>query len=349
MNVVPRRFGLGLIVVPVLALMATACGGEGTATEGGDGAAEEAGALVIYSGRDQELIDPLIEQMREATGLEIDVRYGDTAQMANQIVTEGENTNADLFIAQDAGALGLLVQEGALADLPAEVTDLVPEQYRDAGDQWVGISGRSRVIVVDPADVDEVPDSVLDLTDPEWEGRVGIAPTNASFQAFVTGLRVIEGEDAARQWLDDMVANDVQTFENNRSMLDALESGDIDLSLNNHYYWYERVKEQGADAVTSEVHYLPAGDAGGLVNVAGAGITADAANPEGALTALEFLLGEEAQTYFTQETSEYPLVAGVPLGEGLEELDSLEQPNIDLSDLHSLDETVEMLREAGLE
>lgn len=347
MNTLPQRFKLALVAVPVFALMATACGGDGDDSASGEnGDTDE--AITIYSGRDQELIDPLIDMMRESTGLEIEVRYGDTAQMANQIQTEGENTNADLFIAQDAGALGLLVQEDLLAELPAEITDQVPAEYQATGGEWVGISGRSRVIAYNPENVDDVPDSVLDLTDPEWEGRVGIAPTNASFQAFVTALRVIEGEEAAEQWLEDMVANDVQTFENNRSMLDGLETGEIDISLNNHYYWYERMKET-PDEVTSELHYLPAGDAGGLVNVAGAAITANAENPEGAQAALEYLLSDEAQSYFTNETSEYPLVDGVELGEGLPEVDSLEQPDIDLSDLHSLDETVEMLREAGLE
>lgn len=347
MNTIPQQFKLALVAVPVFALMAAACGGDGSGgAASGDDDAED--AITIYSGRDEELIEPLIEDMREATGLEIDVRYGDTAQMANQIQTEGDQTNADLFIAQDAGALGLLVQEGLLAELPGDITDQVPDEYQDGNGEWIGLSGRSRVIAYAPDNVDEVPDSVLDLTDPEWEGRVGIAPTNASFQSFVTGLRVIEGDETAEQWLEDMADNDVQLFENNRAMFDGLETGDIDLSLNNHYYWYERLKET-PDEVTSELHYLPVADAGSLVNVAGAAITADAANPEGAQTALEFLIGEEAQTYFTEETSEYPLVDGVPPNEDLEELDSLEQPDIDLTDLHSLDETVEMIREAGLE
>ncbi|GAB3718820.1 extracellular solute-binding protein [Nocardiopsis nanhaiensis] len=347
MNTIPQRFKLALVAVPVFALMAAACGGDGNggAASGDDGAED---AITIYSGRDEELIEPLIGDMREATGLEIDVRYGDTAQMANQIQTEGDQTNADLFIAQDAGALGLLVQEGLLAELPGDITDQVPDEYQDGNGEWIGLSGRSRVIAYAPDNVDEVPDSVLDLTDPEWEGRVGIAPTNASFQSFVTGLRVIEGDETAEQWLEGMADNDVELFENNRAMFDGLETGDIDLSLNNHYYWYERLKET-PDEVTSELHYLPVADAGSLVNVAGAAITADAANAEGAQTALEFLIGEEAQTYFTEETSEYPLVDGVPANEDLEELDSLEQPDIDLTDLHSLDETVEMIREAGLE
>ncbi|RKS06530.1 iron(III) transport system substrate-binding protein [Nocardiopsis sp. Huas11] len=346
MRSIPRRLRLAAVAVPVFALIASACGTDDSEPGGGDASAE---AVTIYSGRDQELIDPVIDMMREATGLDIEVRYGDTAQMANQIVTEGDQTNADLFIAQDAGALGLLVQEGLLAELPAETTDLVAEEYRDGGGRWVGLSGRSRVFAYDPADVEELPDSVLDLTDEEWNGRVGFAATNGSFQAFVTALRVIEGDDVAQQWLEDMAANDVQLYENNRAQLDALENDEIDLSLNNHYYWYERRAEMGEDAVTSELHYLTNGDAGGLVNVAGAGITAGAANPEGAQQALDYLLSEEGQTFFAENTYEYPLVPGIELADGLVELESLQQPDIDLSDLSDLDTSIDMIREAGLE
>lgn len=345
MGALTRRQRFAAIAIPALAVVAAGCG----ADNGGTDDASEDNAITIYSGRDEDLVQPLIDMMAEETGLEIEVRYGDTSQMANQLVEEGERTSADLFLGQDAGALGALVQEGLLAELPPETLDQVAEDFRDDNDHWVGISGRSRVLAYAPDRVEELPDSVLELTDSEWEGRVGIAPTNASFQSFVTALRVIEGEDAARQWLDGMQDNDVQLFENNRAMLDGLENGEIDISLNNHYYWYQRVEEFGADAITAELHYLPGGDAGGLVNVAGAGILASSDNPEGAQTALEYLLSAEAQEYFTQETWEYPLIPGVEVGEGMPELADLEQPDIDLSDLRSLDETMEMIREAGLE
>nr|WP_184080716.1 iron ABC transporter substrate-binding protein [Nocardiopsis mwathae] len=339
-----RHRRLAAVALPAFALVAAGCGGNGDGTD----AASSDDSITIYSGRDEELIQPLIDKMEDETGLKVEVRYGKTAEMAAQLLEEGERTEADLFIAQDAGALGALGEEGMLTDLPDDVLDLVPAEFNADNGQWVGISGRSRVIAYDPRQVDTPPDSVMDLTDDEWKGKVGIAPSNASFQSFVTGLRIIEGDDAAQQWLDDMAGNGVQSYEKNGLMLDALDAGEIAISLNNHYYWYERVKELGEDAVESELHYLPGGDAGALINVAGAGILSSSDSPEQAQKALEYLLSEDAQAYFTTETSEYPLAEGVEPGENLPPLDDLEQPDIDLSDLHTLDETLKMIEESGL-
>lgn len=347
-----RAARFALVAAPTVTLLAAGCGDGGTTASDDSGTTatseEEAGTLTIYSGRDEELVQPILDRLSEETGLELEVRYGDTAELAAQLLEEGDRTEADLYFAQDAGALGALVQAGMFTELPDDILNQVPEIYRATDGTWVGLSGRSRVIVYDPEEIDSPPDSVHDVTDPEWEGLVGVAPTNGSFQAFVTALRVIEGDDAAEQWLEDLQDNDVQLYEGNRDMLDALENGEIALSLNNHYYWYERVKEEGEDAVSSELHYLPGGDPGGIVNVAGAGVLASSDNPEGAQAALEFLLGEEAQQYFTDETSEYPLVEGVESSADLPALDDLEHPDIDLSDLHSLDETLAMLERVGL-
>ncbi|MDS1272638.1 extracellular solute-binding protein [Lipingzhangella sp. LS1_29] len=338
-----RPVHLAAAALPALALLVSGCATDGTADP--DDPDEE--SLTIYSGRGEELVDPLLDQLEEETGYDISVRYGDTAELAAQLLEEGDRTDADLFYGQDAGALGALANEGMLAELPEDITAEVPEEFRASDDTWVGLSGRSRVIAYDPDQVDTPPDRVLDVAGEEYAGEVAIAPTNASFQAFVTALRVIEGEDATEQWLRDLQDNDVQLYDNNRSMLDALEDGEISLSLNNHYYWYERVKED-PDSVTSELHYLPDGDAGALVNIAGAGVLAPSASEDAALEALEYLLTADAQEYFTDETSEYPVVEGTPTLDELPDLDDLEQPDIDLGDLHALDETLELLEEVGL-
>lgn len=283
----PRPVQLTSVALPVLALLLSGCAADGSGETDED-------ALTIYSGRGEELVDPLLDQLEDETGLEVAVRYGDTAELAAQLLEEGERTEADLFFGQDAGALGALAAEGMLTELPTDITEEVPEEFRAADDTWVGLSGRSRVIAYDPQEVDSPPDSVLDVADEEWAGEVAIAPTNASFQSFVTALRVIEGEDTARQWLTDLQDNDAQLYDNNRAMLDALEDGEVSLSLNNHYYWYERIKED-PDSVSSELHYLPDGDAGALVNIAGAGVLAPSANQDAAQEALEYLLTPEAQ------------------------------------------------------
>ena len=244
----------GLLTTSALALGLAACGsGE---TGGTTGAEETAGtgggdnSLTVYSGRDEALVQPLIDRFSEETGIEVEVRYGGTAEMAAQLLEEGENSPADVFLAQDAGALAAVSGEGLLTELPAETTEQVPETYRAEDGTWVGVTGRSRVLVYNEEAVPEaeLPASVFDLTEPEWEGRVGIAPTNASFQAFVTAMRVEHGDERTRQWLDDLAANDPQIREKNGMIVSDVNEGVIDTGLVNHYYLYELAQEEGTPA-----------------------------------------------------------------------------------------------------
>ena len=304
--------------------------------------------LTIYSGREEELVAPLFEKFTAATGIEVEVRYGDSAELAATIAEEGDNSPADVFFAQDPGSLGSV--ESQLAELPVGTLELVDPQFRDADRRWVGTSGRSRVIAYNTETLTaaEVPDSVFDLTDPEWKGRVGIAPTNASFQAFVTAMRFSAGEDATRKWLLDMKANQVREYEKNTPIVEAVASGEIDLGLVNHYYLY-LVKEEQPDA-SVENHFLEAGDPGALVSVAGAGVLASSDQTEDAERFLAYLLSEEGQRFYVDEAeeAEYPLIDGIEPKEGLPLLSELEGPDVDLTGLGAEHEaTIELLRETG--
>lgn len=361
---VRRRHPLALLIAlfAALGLCATACGGgagdaaeetgateEDTASEEGtDAAADDAdGPLTIYSGRNEELVGPLLEQFTEDTGLEVEVRYGETAEVAAQILEEGENTPADVFFGQDAGALGALAQEGVLSALPQDLLDQVDERFRATDDTWVGASGRARVIAynTDTVSEGEVPQSVLELTDPEYEGRVGWAPSNGSFQSFVTAMRVELGEEQARQWLEDMIANDTAVFENNVAIVEAVGRGEIDYGLVNHYYLYRFLEEDPSFPVANN---LPQdGDIGALVNVAGAGVISTTDQRAAAEAFVAYLLSDDAQTYFTEETSEYALAGTVEPPEGLPPLEELETPDVDLAELSDLEGTLQLLRETG--
>jgi iron(III) transport system substrate-binding protein len=338
-----RRLFAAILPVPVLVL--AACG---DSVETGEEVDES--KLVVYSGRQETLVQPIIDEFEEETGIEVSVRYGNTAQLAAQIIEEGDRTPADVYFAQDGGALGALSKEGMLAALPDDLLDTVDPRYRADDGTWIGTSGRARVIVYDPDQLseDEVPDSVFELTDPMWKGKVGIAPSNASFEAFVTAIRVLEGDDVAREWLQGMAANDVQLFDNNVLILNAAEDGVVALGLINHYYWYEQVAEEGLDAVPARLKFLPGGDPGALLNVAGVGVLAASDREDDALRFAEYLLDQNAQTYFAEDTKEYPLIDGIPIAEDLPPLDSLQSPEIDLSDLDTLEETLQMIEEAGL-
>jgi iron(III) transport system substrate-binding protein len=305
------------------------------------------GPLTVYSGRSEELVGPIFEQFTEASGIEVEVRYGDTAELAATILEEGGNSPADVYFGQDAGALGALSGEGRLRELPDDVLEGVEERFRAEDRTWVGVSGRARVLVystdlVDPA---ELPGSVLDLTDERWQGRVGWAPTNGSFQAFVTAMRVELGDEQTRQWLEGMIANDVRVYEKNSPIVEAAGRGEIEVGLVNHYYRYQLGAEDSS--LAAENHFFEGGDVGSLVNIAGVGVLETTDQPQGAEELVAFLLSQEAQTYFADETYEYPLLDGVPADERLPELSTIETPELDLGSLEDLQGTLELLRETG--
>jgi iron(III) transport system substrate-binding protein len=320
------------------ALTLAGCGGGGSDT------------LTIYSGREEELVAPLIEQFETETGTDVEVRYGDSAELAATIAEEGDGSPADVFFAQDPGSLGAVAGEGLLAELPEAALDRVPAHFRDSDGRWVGTSGRSRVIAynTDELSEDEVPDSVFDLTDPRWKGRVGVAPTNASFQAFVTVMRLTQGEEKTRAWLEAMKDNGVRFYEKNLPIVEAVASGEIELGLVNHYYLY-LAREEQPDAPVAN-HFLPGDDPGAFVSTAGVGMLAGTDSREAAERFVEFLLSDDGQRFYTEtaEEAEYPLVAGIPVKEGLPPLDSLGGPKVDYSSLgDELENTLELLNETG--
>lgn len=342
----PRRFLAAVASASVLAALA-ACGGASGAEQEDE---LDTSKLVVYSGRNESLVGPLLEQFQKDTGIQTSVRYGNTAQLAAQLLEEGDRTQADVYFSQDAGALGALDKAGALQELSGDLLNRVQAKYRSNDNRWVGVSARARVIVYDSRKLaaEQVPDSVHDLTDPRWKGKIGVAPSNASFEAFVTAMRVLEGDDRARRWLEGMRANDVQLYDNNVNILDAVEGGRLELGLINHYYWYEEVAEKGAAGVHTKLKFLANGDPGALVNVAGVGVLVGSDHANEARTFVDYLLSKRAQQYFAEETKEYPLIGGVPTTDGLPPLAELQTPKIDLSDLDTLEETLTMIEEVGL-
>ena len=304
--------------------------------------------ITVYSGRQEDLVEDLFEQFEEETGITVDVRYGDSAELAATIAEEGDNTPADVFFAQDAGSLGSVSGEGLLEELPAETLERVDERFRDPESRWVGTSGRVRVVVynTDELSEDELPDSIWDYADSEWQGRIGFAPTNASFQAMVTAMRLEAGDEQTREWLEAIVANDPHLYENNIATVEATAAGEVDVGFVNHYYLYGHLQEQPDDSVDN--HYLEAGDAGALVNVAGAGILASTDKPGMAQQLVDYLLAD-GQEYFATETDEYPLVEGVESDNELPPLTDLHGPDVELGALGGeLEATIELLNSVGL-
>jgi iron(III) transport system substrate-binding protein len=312
-------------------------------------AAFAAETLTVYSGRNERLVGPLYKAFEKKTGIEVKVRYGETPQLTATLQEEGAKSPADVFIAQDAGALGAMSQAGLFQPLPKELLEKVDARFRSEEGLWVGLSGRARVVAYNTKKVkpEALPTSIMGFTDPAWKGRVGWAPTNGSFQAFVTALRLLKGDAEAKKWLEGMKANAPRTYKNNAAIIEALGRGEIDVGFVNHYYLHEAKRDKG-DKLTVANHFLAAGDPGALVNVAGAGILKSSKKTEAARKLIAFLLDTESQQRFAKETFEYPLVSGVEAASALPPLSKVGSPELSLSKLEDLRGTLKLLQEAGV-
>ncbi len=328
-----------------LALLALVLAGAGCGGAGGGGE-DDARRLTLYSGRSEELVGPLYDRFERATGIQVEARYGDSGELAATIGEEGTGSPAEAFFSQDAGALGAVAAGGRLEPLPPELLRRVDARFRDPEGRWMGVSGRARVVAYDtrklrPA---ELPDTIFAFTDPRWRGRMGLAPTNASFQAFVSAMRLAVGDERTRAWLEGIARNRPVLLENNIQTLEAIARGEIEVGFVNHYYMYELRQERPDLPVDN--HFTRPGDPGSLVNVSGIGLLED--SPEARRFA-EFLLDVEGQRYFATDTDEYPLIPGVRPDEALRPLAEIQGPDVRLGQLGAkLPSTVELIREAGL-
>lgn len=338
-----RWLVLSLSLLLLAASALAACGGD----DDNDG-----GSLTVYSGRSKELVEPIFQQFEADTGIDLRVRYGETAELAVTILEEGDRSPADLYFGQDAGALGALEEAGVLVPLPDDLLQRVDAKFRSATGAWVGVSGRARVLVysTDRLSKDDLPASVFDLTDPRWRGRVGWASTNGSFQAFVTAMRQIDGDARTADWLHAMQDNGVREYPNNSSIVQAAGDGEIDIGLVNHYYLFRFLTEDPSFPAAN--HYTDPGGAGALVNIAGVGLLRSARNTDAALRFIDYMLQSKAQDYFggpaEDDGFEYPLIQGVSLHPGIPPLASLQPPDLSLTSLSDLEGTLDLLRETGV-
>ncbi|HEY3142549.1 MAG TPA: extracellular solute-binding protein [Acidimicrobiales bacterium] len=305
--------------------------------------------LVIYSGRTSNLIKPLLDKFAEETDTNIDVRYDNSANLALLLDEEGDHTDVDVFLSQSPGAVGFLDEQGRLGEISSDLLGKVPEGDAAADGSWIGLSGRVRTLVyntdlVDPA---TLPTSVLDLIKPEYAGKVALAPTNGSFQDFVTVLREKLGEEAAGSWLQAMADGNPPTFNDNTAIVEAVGRGEVPMGLVNHYYAF--VAKSDNPDLPVENHFFAPGDYGSTLLVTAASIVKDTDQPEAARKFVEFLLSEEAQKYFASETFEYPLASGVQPNPVLPPLDQINPTRVDLSTLGGdLESTAELIQRSGL-
>lgn len=318
----------------VTALLAVACS-----------SGSSSGSIVVYSGRSEELVQPLIDMFEEQSGIVVDVRYADSTDLAATLLQEGESTDADVFYAQDPASLGAVAS--MMDQIDQAVLDRVDARFSDQDGKWVGTSGRVRVFIYNTGTDIALPETIDDVVDPAWSGQLGIAPTNGSFLAFVSAMILERGETRTLQWLEALAANEPQEFPGNSPIVSATDNGEIEAGLVNHYYLFQ-LKAEGAGE-NAENWFIPAGDVGSLVMPAGAGIISGTDNQDGASQFIEFLLSTDAQEYFATETFEYPLIDDVAPAPGLPALSEINAPDLDLSQLADLlDDATRLVSEAGL-
>ncbi len=361
MTVLPRVPARALLLPLVLTL--AACGiSEPTVTEPEIPAVAEAeqseaplelvsdGMVVLYSGREESLIGPLITQFTEQTGIKVVVRYEGTSELAARLLEEGDRSPAGVFLSQDAGALGALSRAGLFVTLPTDITNRVEPSFTSTDDTWVGVTGRARVVVYDSQVVtkDQLPRNIDQIVGPEWAGKLAIAPGDASFQSFLTAYRVMRGESAADQWVSGLITNGPEYYYKNSAILEAVNAGIRPVGLINHYYWYRLAAERGVDKMRAQLHFTEPGDPGSIVNVTGAGVLVAQAEDADAYELVAFLVSNQAQQYFVDSTYEYPLVPGILAPEGLPALSELVVDNLDLSDLNTLQQTQNLLKKYWL-
>lgn len=329
-----RRGAAALAAVALLgtvAAVAAGCGGSDA-------------DLVVYSGRSEPLIDPFLQEFAEEEGLDIQVRYGETAGLVGTVLEEGENTPADVFIGQDAAALAELDAKGLLQ--PYEGIEATPREYRAENLTWTGLSGRARVLAVRPGE--DAPDSIFDLTQPAYEGElVGPITTNVSFRDWVTAIRIVRGDAFTRRYLEGLAENGLETLASNFDAAAAVARGEFNVGLVNHYY-VELVKEEGDELEATYTDQEPGGF-GVVFNVASAGITATAENEGNAQRLMDYLLTESVQERFAGANYEYPVLPGLEAAPGVRPLDEIVTTDISLEELGpEAEATDEMLDEVGL-
>jgi iron(III) transport system substrate-binding protein len=333
----------------VLTLASLALGAcSATSEDSGGGPAEpETEGITLYSGRIAAAIGGAVDIYEADADRDVQVRFAETGDLAATLVEEGSNSPADVFFAQEPGAIGAVADQGLLAQLPDDILERVPPRFRDPEGRWVGITGRARILAyADDIPRSTLPESPLELAEPEWQGRVGWAPVTDSLQQYVTALRLEYGDEIARQWVEDMVANDAIDYPNNVAVRDAIANGEVDVGLLNHYYVAQAIAAEGP-GYPVEVYFPPKG-LGSLLLLTSAGVLESSERKDEAFDFIRSLLGPESQRFFTSSSKEYPLALGVEPDPTLRvPLDRIPVPRGDLNDIGEVQATIELMQEAG--
>ncbi len=304
--------------------------------------------LVIYNAQHEQLLDELAPIFEEETGIDVELRNGKDLELSNQLVQEGDESPADVFLTENSPAMSQVEEAGLFQELPEELVEPIPEQYRPESGLWTGFVARSTVLVynTDLVEESELPASIMDLADPEWADRISFSPTGADFQAIVAAVLELEGEEATREWLEGIKSNGT-AYDGNNVVLESVNAGDSEVGIVYHYYWYRDQKESGDVSDNCELYFFGNEDPGAFVSVSGAGILASSDMKDEAEQFVEFLVSETGQQALADSYAlEYPLNPAVELEEPVKPFSELEPPQVNVSNL-AADTVVDLMTEVG--
>jgi iron(III) transport system substrate-binding protein len=305
--------------------------------------------LVVYNAQHEELMVEIVPIFEEQTGLDVELRNGKDLELANQLVAEGEDSPADVFLTENSPAMSIVDNAGLFAAVSEEAVAPIPEDYVPSSGNWTGILARSTVAMynTDTLTEEDMPASILDFAEPEWAGRVGFSPTGADFQAIVSAVLEAEGEEATAAWLEGLAENGT-VLDNNLVVMQSVNEGDVEAGIAYHYYWYRDQQEAGENSSSTALHFFGDQDPGAFVSISGAGVLASSEHPGNAQRFVEFLTSTEGQQAMADSYAlEYPLNPEATLDPAVKPFDELEPPAIDPAALNG-PKVTELMTEAGL-
>jgi iron(III) transport system substrate-binding protein len=328
-----RFGGIGASVLAMSLVAACSSSGSGSggsssggSSDGGSGSASSVSGqtITVYSGQHEETTQALTSDFQKRTGVTVKLKSNDEASLAGQLLQEGSASPADVFYAENPPALTTVQAKGLLAPVDKSTLAQVPAADSSTQGDWVAVSARTAAFAVNTSvPAAELPSSVYDLTTPAWKGKLGVAPSETDFSPIVTEIIKAKGTDAAKTWLEGLKANG-KVYDSNETMIAAIDKGEIDGGIVDHYYWYRLRDEVGATKVHSALHYFKAGDPGAFIDVSGAGVLTSSKHKAAAQAFLAYLVSEPAQTIIaTSHSYEYPLRPGVQSTTNLKPLDSI--------------------------
>ncbi|MFC0226985.1 iron ABC transporter substrate-binding protein [Serratia aquatilis] len=312
-------------------------------------AASNEPGLVVYNAQHENLVKSWVEGFTKDTGIKVTLRNGGDSELGNQLVQEGSASPADVFLTENSPAMVLVDNAKLLAPLNAETAAQVEPQYRPEHGRWIGIAARSTVFVYNPAKISEaqLPASLLDLAKPEWKGRWAVSPSGADFQAIVSALLELKGEQATREWLKAMKTN-FTAYKGNSTVMKAVNAGQIDSGVIYHYYPFVDGAKTGENSKNIKLHYFQQQDPGAFVSISGGGVLASSKHPQQAQEFVKWITGKQGQEILRTNTAfEYAVGVGAASNPKLVPLKELNAPKVEPSKLNSK-KVVELMTEAGL-